>query len=256
MIDKLSAPDEVVRELGRRMRSVLGDELVGLYLYGSFVSGGFEPGVSDVDFVAVTRVVVDDARLVRLEQMHRGLDRLLPGWRNRIEVVYVDRRTLEAFRTSRGELVVISPGEPLHRRTEPPVEWLQNWYLVRETGRTVHGVLAAEVIPKISWKEFMTATTRYIRQLEAQDRTGAGAGGIGYAVLTAARGLRAARLGVPSSKEDAAAWVRAETPEWSDVVDEALGARRSGGHAGFEDPGLRAAAEDFIRFVTEQLGPT
>lgn len=35
-------------------RDVLGEKLVGMYLYGSLASGDFDPASSDVDFVAVT----------------------------------------------------------------------------------------------------------------------------------------------------------------------------------------------------------
>jgi predicted nucleotidyltransferase len=31
----------------------LGEDLIGLYLYGSFVAGGFEPDASDIDMLAV-----------------------------------------------------------------------------------------------------------------------------------------------------------------------------------------------------------
>ena len=36
------------------LRSTFGTELVGAYLYGSAVMGGFDPGLSDLDLVVVT----------------------------------------------------------------------------------------------------------------------------------------------------------------------------------------------------------
>src|SRR5690242_3653132 len=50
-------PEEVqpvLTLLRERIQAVLGDQLVGLYLYGSLSSGAFDPASSDVDFVAVT----------------------------------------------------------------------------------------------------------------------------------------------------------------------------------------------------------
>ena len=37
--------DELVADI----RGVIGDDLLGLYLYGSAVTGGFDPGASDID---------------------------------------------------------------------------------------------------------------------------------------------------------------------------------------------------------------
>lgn len=77
--------------LASRLRAVLGDDLVGLYLYGSLVSGGLDPGVSDLDLVAVTTPAAGDLDLPALERLHVGLVRGHPAWADRIEVVYVGR---------------------------------------------------------------------------------------------------------------------------------------------------------------------
>src|SRR3954469_25862374 len=57
--DDMAEDDHEIRalleELTRDLREALGPELRGLYVYGSFVSGGFDAGVSDLDLIAVTR---------------------------------------------------------------------------------------------------------------------------------------------------------------------------------------------------------
>ena len=45
--------DEYLAELARRMRDVLGDDLLGVYAGGSLALGAYEPGRSDVDVSAV-----------------------------------------------------------------------------------------------------------------------------------------------------------------------------------------------------------
>ena len=62
---------------------------VGLYLFGSLATGDFEPGVSDVDTVAVLRNEPSDAQLVALEHLHREVVDEMPSWEDRVEVVYV-----------------------------------------------------------------------------------------------------------------------------------------------------------------------
>jgi len=103
--------DALVQEFTAGLRSALGGDLLGLYLYGSAVSGGFDAGVSDVDLLAVTSRDVDEADIAGIEALHRLIVDRHPEWDDRLEVVYVGRQTLAVFRTG-GSLAVISPGEP------------------------------------------------------------------------------------------------------------------------------------------------
>ncbi|HKW21284.1 MAG TPA: hypothetical protein VJO13_07915, partial [Ktedonobacterales bacterium] len=54
---------------------ILGDRLVGLYLYGSLSSGDFDPASSDVDFVAVTcgAIAENDPAFEYLREMHERI---------------------------------------------------------------------------------------------------------------------------------------------------------------------------------------
>src|SRR5829696_7890174 len=108
--------------LNAAIHGVLGDDLVGLYLHGSAMTGGFDAGVSDLDLVAVTGPEVEALDLVGLERMHRLFEKQCAEWRNRVEVVYIGQRTLASFRTSTGSLTVVSPGEPFHVRDDRAVE--------------------------------------------------------------------------------------------------------------------------------------
>ena len=60
MTDPTPYPDvnAVLHALLSDAQTILGNHLVGLYLYGSLASGDFDPGRSDIDFVVV---VVADA---------------------------------------------------------------------------------------------------------------------------------------------------------------------------------------------------
>ena len=132
----------------------LGEQLLGLIAYGSAVIGGFDPGISDLDIIAVTAVDATELDLAELSAAH---DRVLAAnrtWTDRLEIVYVGRRALERFRDEPGALAVISPGEPL-RVSGPVRDWLQNWYLARQTGVALVGPAPAEIVPEISREEFL-----------------------------------------------------------------------------------------------------
>jgi Aminoglycoside adenylyltransferase, C-terminal domain/Nucleotidyltransferase domain len=245
---------ELARQLAALIQGALGDELLGLYLYGSYVSGGFDPGVSDLDMVAVTSREVRSLDLAALERMHADFDQAHPSWKDRIEVVYIDAATLRSFRTSTGRLAVISPGEPFHVRADPPIEWLQNWYLVRETAVPLHGPAANSIIPPIEWSEFVQAAVRYAGQLASLDPRRMGPGLRAYTVLTASRALRTVETQSLGSKQEAAAWTSRQMPQWAWLLDRALACRLSGGSVGFDDARTVAAAEEFVRQVNARIG--
>ncbi len=52
------------------VRALLGEELVGMYLFGSLSQGDFDPGSSDIDFVVATAGELPDETLAALAAMH------------------------------------------------------------------------------------------------------------------------------------------------------------------------------------------
>ena len=71
-MDAMTAFDQIpmLRRVFDDIRAVLDGDLAGLYLYGSVVSGGFIPGISDLDLLAVTRRDITVADLESLEATH------------------------------------------------------------------------------------------------------------------------------------------------------------------------------------------
>jgi len=257
MDNKRSAVPALLEELVADIRAALGDDLVAIYLFGSYVTGDFEPGVSDLDFVAVSARQLHEIDLGRLGMTHASFADRHPEWSDRIEVVYVSEDALRAFRTSPGRLAVISPGEPFHLRDEPPSEWIQNWYLVRETGVALFGPIATALIPPIAWPEFVAAIRRYARGIAARSLDDVSPGQLAYNVLTICRALRAVETDTLDSKREAAAWVRERDPDRAELIDAALRCRQSGGTVELDDPRTRSEAVAFIRQIAARIsGPS
>jgi predicted nucleotidyltransferase len=246
--------DSLLVELVAGIHDVLGDDLVGVYLYGSYVSGGFDSEVSDLDMVAVISPPVEGVDLAALDGVHKGLISRHPEWSDRVEVVYVGLAALQSFRTSPGPLAVISPGEPFHFRSEPPAEWVQNWYLVRETGVALYGPDPATIIPPIEWAEFDAAAVHYAEYVSHQDFREASPGALAYSVLTLCRAARTVREQVHGSKREGADWAKEAMPEWAWLIDEAIRCRLSRGTLGFEDEKSREAAQTFIGLLAATIG--
>jgi len=62
---------------------VLGDQLTGLYLFGSLVSGDFDPARSDVDLLAALADDLDAGTMERLRLFHDDLAARYPAWAGR-----------------------------------------------------------------------------------------------------------------------------------------------------------------------------
>jgi hypothetical protein len=245
--------DALLEGLVASVQAVLGDDLVGVYLYGSYVSGGFDAGVSDLDLIAVTSREPEELDLEGLERVHDAFVSANPGWNDRLEIVYISRAALWSFRTSAAGLAVISPGEPFHLRDDRVVEWLQNWYLIRETGVVLHGPAAASLVPPISMAEFVAAAARYADQISRQSLDDASPGARAYAVVTICRALRTVETDAHASKQEGAAWAREQMPEWAWLIDKALRCRLAKGTLGFDDERTRAGAEEFIARVAARI---
>jgi predicted nucleotidyltransferase len=247
----------LLEELVADIRAALGDDLMGLYLYGSYVSGGFDPRVSDLDLLAVTSREADTIDLEGLGATHRAFARRHPEWIDRIETVYIGQDALRSFRTSPDRLAVISPGEPFHLRDEPPLEWVQNWYLVRETGVVLFGPPAESLIPQIEWAEFAEASRRYAAGIGKKSLDDFSPSYLAYTVLTMCRAQQTVESDTYGSKQEAAAWAKERHPESATLIDEALRCRLSRGTMGFDDGDTRTEAVRFIRRVAAEVsGPT
>src|SRR5689334_19662460 len=129
--------NEVLDRLLTKMKSILGEKLVGLYLYGSLASGDFDLDISDIDLLAATATDIDDREVAALQQMHREIAGKYDRWAVRIDVLYYSVRGLQTFKTQASKMGMIRIQPFL--MVEAGDEWLMNWYLVRENGVVLAG---------------------------------------------------------------------------------------------------------------------
>ncbi len=111
----------------------LGPSVEGVVLFGSLVAGGFSAETSDIDLIVAVAADIDDEGLLSLPSMHERLASAHPAWTNRLDVVYIPASALRSDRGGGSPMVVISPGEPVHRTTTDP-GWIMNWHAARGFG--------------------------------------------------------------------------------------------------------------------------
>src|SRR2546427_6190696 len=117
----------VLADVREAIASVLDENLVGLYLYGSCITGDFDENVSDVDLLAVLNDDLSENQLGALALRHDAIARSHPQWDDRVVVVYISRRGLANFKERPSPAAVISPGEPFYK-LEARGDWLIIWY--------------------------------------------------------------------------------------------------------------------------------
>ncbi len=248
--------NQLLAELEAGIRDVLGETLIGLYLYGSLTYDGYTPGVSDLDLLAAVSRDLNDADLPGLRQMHAELIARYPEWDDRIEVLYYSLRGLRTYKTARSPIAVISPGEPLHFREEMAGDdWLMNWYLVLEHGARISGPPADEIVERASIDEFIGAVRDHARDwvlwIDGLDNSKSRA----YAILTMCRTLYTDRNRAHVSKQVAAEWTVQQLPAYANLIETALETRvatQEGLHR--LKPITLEETREFVAAIRELLG--
>jgi predicted nucleotidyltransferase len=217
-------PSEVNQIAGRlvaRLRGLLKERLLAVYLFGSATTGAFEPQISDIDTVAVLEGDPTDNDVSALGAMHDELVEEAPAWNDRIEVDYVSARALAEFRSHAWPAARISPGEPFHR-IEIDRRWVLDWYQVQTSGIALFGLPPDRLIPEIAQSEFVATVRDQLREWPDRISGDFNPGRIAYAVLTVCRALRACTVGDYVSKKEAAMWTANELPQFRAVIEDAL----------------------------------
>ena len=241
--------NDVLGHLLAQIKDILRDRLNGLYLYGSLVTGDFDPASSDIDLLAVVASDLTEAEFQALDQMQNTFVQNQPQWHERIEIAYMSLHALRTFKTERSPIAIISPGEPFHIK-DAGNDWLINWYMVREKGVTLFGPPPQDLIEPVSKAEFIRAVKVQAGEWREWMDTIETRPSQAYAIITLCRALYTMRMGEQASKRQAALWAAEELPAWSDLIQKALVWRREG-----QVPNVDHAATlpDMRRFVNHVI---
>lgn len=229
------------------IQKILGNKLIGLYLYGSLVWGDFDYEISDIDLLAATATDIDDREFNALKQMHDDFARQYQKWDNRIEVQYFSLLGLKTFKSQSSNMANISPGEPFHI-IKAGKEWLMNWYFVQDYGVTLFGPSLKTLIEPITKEEFIQAVREHAEQWrEHVTHTRNFPPYQAYAILTLCRALYTYKNGEQVSKKQAALWAEKQLSEWSTLIQNALLWRK--------DPqNNKATFPETVKFVHFMIG--
>lgn len=246
------------------VQSILGDQFVGIYLYGSLANGGFDVD-SDVDFVVVTQDELSEPLFTALQEMHARIAKIASWCATQLEGSYTPRHALRTFDPERVLYLHIDRGQK-ERLRKMKIEndqvsraWWGGWVLLRrvllESGITLAGPAPATLVEPVTPEELRQANLMDLHGwFEPMLENSAQLESFGYqpyAVLTMCRVLYTHERGAIVSKQAAAKWAQESLGEpWNSLIERAW--------IGRHHPGIKASSEeiertqDFIRFVIGQ----
>lgn len=209
MVTPYPEVDAVLELLLSGIRSVLGDQLVGLYIHGSLASGDFEPSRSDIDFVAATPAELPQAILPELRGMHARLSASGLHWARELEGSYLPLSALRRY-------------DPLHNihpalRVDGSFEldghgsdWIIQLSLLRERAIVLAGPDPRDLINPVEPDDLRRAVRGILgewwSQPLPQPERFASRHYQSYAVLTMCRALFTLHFGRAPSKTEASRW--------------------------------------------------
>lgn len=242
-----AAINELLDQLLSQIQTILGDRLIGLYLFGSLVTGDFDYDTSDIDLIAAISTDLDEKEFERLEAMHLDIMNRYKHWDSRIEIGYIAVENLQ--KTQAHHLIaLISPGEPFHIK-EAENDWLINRFVLYEKGIVLYGPSPKAIavpIPQEMRMHVMRGIIQkwrdWIDHLDAIEKRPSQA----YMILTMCRMLYTFKRGEFVSKKQAALWAMQELPEWSSLIQDALLWRDDWRN---EDVNHAATMPETLRFV-------
>jgi predicted nucleotidyltransferase len=211
-----------------RIRAILEDHFVGMYVVGSLALGDFDPRTSDIDFLVVTDTELGDDLFRRLYDMHAQLAAGDSPWMARVEAVYIPREALRRSNPA-SRYPQIEKGAELFRDALES-GWVFQRYTLRECSVVVAGpdprtlldpVDPQEMPPAVAaiaglWLEQARHDPSWLAWLRDRHNQA-------FVILTLCRMLYSLATGMVASKPAAARWAQMELgAPWAALIVRSL----------------------------------
>ena len=215
--------NEVLHLLHTNAKEILGEQFVGMYLYGSLSSGDFNPETSDIDFLFVTKDSLSEETVSKLEAMHKQTWATSLKRAGELEGAYIPKDLIRKHNPNGAPCPTVNEGKfyvaPLGS------DWIIQRHVVREYGVVIEGPDPKTLIDFVTpedirgavmgilneWWFPMLDDPSWLRDQEAGYRS--------FAVITMCRVLHALETGTITSKPKATQWARAKLDEPWKTID-------------------------------------
>jgi len=241
--------NKILNLLLTSVQEILGNQLVGMYLYGSLSSGDFNPESSDIDFLIVTTSTLSDKAIAELRSMHQRIWKSGLKWASKLEGSYIPKRDIRRHDPHSPPCQTVNEGKfYLDKRGS---DWIIQRHVIRQQGTVLAGPDPKTLIDPVSPEDIRRAVKGVLQEwwgpmLEDPSwLKNHGSEYHAFAILTMCRALYALEHGSIVSKPMAARWAQKELGErWSRVIERSLAQQ-----VGSEDRDLYNESLEFIRFT-------
>lgn len=230
------------------VRSALEDQFVGMYLYGSLASGGFDIQTSDIDFVVVTNGELPEEMISAVETLHMQLTASGLKCLAKLEGTYIPQSSLRCYTPDDTPRPTLNEGR--FYLAPHGYDWVIQRHILREHGVIVDGPPLQLMIDPVQGHDLRQAVVKVLNEwwapmiddpnrLKRSDYQA-------YAILSMCRALHTLEFGVIASKQVAANWAHQTLSRpWTEIIEQALAWR----------PGMSLdllhASVDLIRYTVE-----
>lgn len=209
-------------------QSILADNLVGIYLQGSFAIGDYDE-FSDVDFIVVTQNSLAPEQIDNLQQIHRKIYQLDNPWSEFLEGSYIDLTMLQNAQTVGENLWYLDNGADEMHQSNHCNTLVVRWIL-RENSLPLIGpelktmmqpiaihALRCEIFDVIvNWGQDILANPDHFKNTFYQI----------FIAVNFARMMNDMRRGYPSSKKAGVDYAKANlAPQWGALMDRSMARR-------------------------------
>jgi len=239
-----------LNELLVQVQEILGTHFIGLYLYGSLATGGFDYERSDIDFLVVTREELSDNLVSDLETMHTNIYESGPEWTTKFEGAYIPIDAMRAYSPTGPACPLVNKKEFLVAR--PESNWVINRHILYTSGMVVTGPPPQSFIDPVPPEELKEAVltllgSNWAHFLRKGDFTGTGHQP--FVVLTMCRALYTLENAAVASKKRSVEWLITNSDrKWTKLINQAIA-----WHYG-DPPGDIKQTREFMQYVFKQAG--
>jgi hypothetical protein len=151
----------VLNELLAGAKSALGEQFVGMYLYGSLSSGDFSLDTSDVDFLFVTEGELPGERVLELEMLHQRLWASGSKWAYKLEGAYVPKTLIRRHDPSAPPCPTVN--EHAFYVARLGSDWIIQRHILRN-GLVVEGPSPVELIDPVTGDEVRASVLQIMKE--------------------------------------------------------------------------------------------
>lgn len=232
------------------VQAILGEQFLGMYLYGSLAIGGFDPRTSDIDFLVVTNTELNLEAVAALGEMHTRLLADGSHWARELEGSYIPRSDIRRHNPQHAPHLHLERGSSVLVADQSDDDWVIHRHVLREQGVVFAGPPASDLIDPVAPEELRGALLSLLRNwwtpmitdparlIPLDYRC--------YAVQTMCRMLYTLRFNAVVPKRVAAQWAKTEfDSRWSPLIDWSFQWPRE------EQPGTLEETCELITYVSE-----